>query len=111
MSTESRTLWFNPHRKCWEWQETRTETRQHERPPKKPKRWTHPNHNKSVSQSYARAHVRGPLTDKKIAKYAKKGLYSAVVKQARKELAQKVQAARQGGFVEVSPGRMIYSPL
>lgn len=115
MSHDSRTLWFNPEKKCWEWQETRTETRQTDRQPSKPKRWISPNHAKSVSQSYARAHVRGPLTDKKITKYEKLGRYTAEYREARrkamKEKQQGPRLRREGGCVEVEPGRWIYSPL
>lgn len=56
---------------------------------------------------------RGPLTDRKIAFYEKRGYYSTEFRDARRELMQRKQAKREqreGGFV-IREGRMIYSPL
>ena len=54
--------------------------------------------------------MRGPLTDRKIAKYQKLGYYSAEFREARKEL-QARKRKRKGNFVESEDGRLVYSPL
>lgn len=54
----------------------------------------------------------GPLTDKKIAEYERKGHYSNAYRTARREVWAKRQQAREkreGGFVR-RDGRLIYSP-
>jgi len=57
-----------------------------------------------------RVMMRGPLSDKKISRYAKEGFYSAEYRQARRErMAQKANK-RRGNFVEVE-GRMVFSPV
>jgi len=55
---------------------------------------------------------RGPLTDKKIAKYDKAGWFSAEFKEARKRLMVKKQSARarRDGNFDIVDGRMIYRP-
>jgi hypothetical protein len=53
--------------------------------------------------------VLGPLTDRKIEKYAQRGWYSAEFRQARRERWQR-KGKRDGNFVE-RDGRMIYSPV
>lgn len=56
--------------------------------------------------------MRGPLTDRKIEKYAKAGYYSDAFRQARREAWQRKaakRAARSGNFLLVD-GRMIFSP-
>ena len=73
-------------------------------------RWVSPFHRGLRSQSFNNI-VRGPLTDKQIAKYQEKGYYSAAFKQARREAAERKRKTRRvGSFVEVE-GRMIYSPV
>jgi hypothetical protein len=61
--------------------------------------------------------LRGPLTDKQIEKYEKKGWYSPEFKEARRELmAQKTSrhnernARRDGNFLLFKDGSKIYSP-
>lgn len=51
--------------------------------------------------------IRGPLTDQKIARYAKQGWYSEEFREQRR---QKMKSRRKGNFVE-RDGRWIYSPL
>ena len=55
----------------------------------------------------------GPLTDKRIAEYQKRGFYSAEFREQRRELAarrSKKRERREGNWVE-RDGRMVYSPL
>ncbi len=57
--------------------------------------------------------IRGPLTDKKIAKYQKQGWYSEAFKEARRELMNKKRSGklrREGSFVR-DGDRMLYNPL
>lgn len=53
--------------------------------------------------------VRGRLTDKKIAQYAKRGWYSSEYRAARRERMKSKHSKRVGAFLVVD-GRMIYSP-
>ncbi len=65
------------------------------------------------SWNEARLLCRGPLTDKKIARYEKSGHYAPELKEARKTLANmraKRRQKRLGNFDEID-GRMIYRPL
>lgn len=66
------------------------------------------------SWNEAKLVIRGQLTDKKIAQYAKRGFYDEDFREARRELWAKRKArregARQGSFIE-RDGRLIYSPL
>lgn len=61
--------------------------------------------------------VRGPLTDKLIAKYRKMGYYSSSFRAARRELwkskLKKIspQENREGNFLISQDGSRIYSPL
>jgi hypothetical protein len=56
-------------------------------------------------------HIKGELTDRKIAKYEKAGFYSPEATLERRVLqAQKAARKRHGNFVE-SGGRFIYSPV
>lgn len=52
---------------------------------------------------------KGPLTDKAIAAYEKRGFYDQDYKDARNRLIHK-KSARKGNFLE-RDGRIIYSPL
>jgi hypothetical protein len=64
------------------------------------------------SWNEARVLMRGPLTDKKISQYARRGYYSTDLKEARKTLADmraKRRAKRSGNF-DLIDGRMIYRP-
>jgi hypothetical protein len=64
------------------------------------------------SWSEGRLVGRGPLTDKKIAKYAKAGWFSADFKEARRSLMLKkhAQRKRREGNFDIVDGRMIYRP-
>lgn len=53
--------------------------------------------------------LRGPLTDRKITRYAKQGFYSEEFREFRRKTMQK-KSRRQGNFVQTD-GRFIYSPL
>lgn len=51
------------------------------------------------------------LTDRRIAKYEKAGWYSPEMKQARKALAErKAGRKREGEYIRMEDGRLIYSP-
>lgn len=55
---------------------------------------------------------KGPLTDRKIAKYQAQGYYSAELKAARRDFAAKKaarQSSRDGSFIKIE-GRLIYNP-
>lgn len=55
--------------------------------------------------------MRGPLTDRKIEQYQKRGWYSEAFKQARRErMAKKATMRREGSWVHMEDGRTIYSP-
>lgn len=54
--------------------------------------------------------IRGPLTDKKIARYQKRGFYTAEFKEERRKYAAQKRVKRRGNFIE-NEGRLIYSPL
>lgn len=59
-----------------------------------------------------RAILRGPLTDKKLDRYIRMGYYSAAARQARKEWRQRaLRVKRQGKFLEMEDGRLVFSPL
>lgn len=77
------------------------------------KRWISPFHARGTgTATFSRAHIRGPLTDRKIEKYRKLGRYSAEYREARREaMSKRHTIKRRGAFVEVEPGRLIYSPL
>lgn len=67
--------------------------------------------------SFDRMMLRGPLTDRKIAKYAREGWYSNELREFRRErnakrLAKRQarEAIREGNFIK-QDGRLIYSPL
>lgn len=55
---------------------------------------------------------RGPLTDKKIARYAKAGWFSLEFRQARRDFQARKQArrAKREGNFDVIDGRFIYRP-
>lgn len=59
--------------------------------------------------------IRGPLTDKKIDFYRKRGWYDPEFQEARRELMAKKKAKRDakrdGSFLKMPDGRLIYSPL
>ena len=61
------------------------------------------------SQTFSRCAILGPLTDRKIEKYAADGWYSEEFRKARRELRNKKK--RVGNFLECQDGRFIYSPL
>lgn len=60
--------------------------------------------------------IRGPLTDRKIDEYLRRGWYSAEVRQMRRERNEKRMARwqerekRDGNFLKASDGRLIYAP-
>lgn len=54
--------------------------------------------------------MRGPLTDKKIEKYAKRGWYSEEFREARRGLMQRKALKRDGAFFIRSDGSKVYSP-
>ena len=54
--------------------------------------------------------MRGPLTDKKIRSYEKRGFYSEEYRTARKDFAEKKHKRRLGSFDQMQDGRMIYRP-
>lgn len=62
------------------------------------------------SWNEARMILRGRLTDKKVAQYAKMGFYSLEYRKLRKERMEKKAKTRTSNFVENS-GRLIYSPI
>jgi hypothetical protein len=58
--------------------------------------------------------MRGPLTDRKIEQYEKRGYYSAEFREARREMWQRQQAKRMrrdGNFLLREDGSRIYAPL
>lgn len=55
--------------------------------------------------------VRGPLTDRKIARYIKLGFYSSEFRAARKVIQARKVRKRSGNLVYAEDGRAIYSPL
>jgi len=67
----------------------------------------------SSTWNESRLRLGSPLTDKRIAKYAREGWYSADFRLARRELwakqAQK-RAKREGNF-DIVDGRLIYRPV
>lgn len=58
-----------------------------------------------------KAIMRGPLTDKRLARYIKLGYYTPEAQLARREWRQKAKTRRRGDFVEMEDGRLVYSPL
>ena len=55
--------------------------------------------------------MRGPLTDRKIAQYEKRGWYSAEFKAARRErMMQRQSVKRDGNWLRMEDGRTVYSP-
>lgn len=68
-------------------------------------------------QNWEKILITGPLTDQKIAKYQKRGYYTAEFRAARKELMVKKAAKRKqwhernDNFRIADDGRLIYSPL
>lgn len=75
-------------------------------------RWTSPFHGNLRSVNFSRSHISGPLTDRKIEKYRKLGRYTAEYREARRvAMEKKGMLKRMGGFIELEPGRFIYSPL
>jgi hypothetical protein len=55
--------------------------------------------------------IRGKLlTDAKIVRYAAQGYYSAEFRENRKRFAEMKKAKREGNFIRMPDGRLIYSP-
>ena len=58
--------------------------------------------------------MRGPLTDKKIASYERRGFYSPELREARRQLRDKknrqiLSPKRDGNFMTMPDGRLIYT--
>lgn len=64
---------------------------------------------KRIRSSWRGHGTTGPLTDKKISRYAKRGYYSLEFKEARKQFLER-KYRRVGSFIDLGEGRLIYRP-
>lgn len=72
-------------------------------------------HRQPIRSGWREDHLllRGPLTDKKIERYRRRGRYSPEFARARRDLIarKKAKAQKRDGNFIVRDGRMIYSPV
>lgn len=75
--------------------------------------WTAPH--PQVRTRWPNMIVGGPLTDKRIDYYEKRGYYSEEVREGRRELRElrrkRQELKRTGNFLTTTEGRQIYSPI